>query len=60
MMPNWHKSTYSGNNDNCVEVADNDPAAVMVRDTKHNETGPVLAFGATAWSIFLERAQDKI
>ncbi|MEV8015676.1 DUF397 domain-containing protein [Streptomyces sp. NPDC086554] len=60
MMPNWHKSTYSGDNDNCVEVADNDPTTVMVRDTKRNETGPVLTFGAPAWGAFVRRAQSEI
>ncbi|QEU93765.1 DUF397 domain-containing protein [Streptomyces kanamyceticus] len=56
MTPNWHKSTYSGNNDNCVEVA-TDPKTVMVRDTKDNETGPALAFGTAAWGAFIDATQ---
>lgn len=61
MIPNWHKSTYSGSaSDNCVEVATNDPTSAMVRDTKHRETGPVIAFGASAWGAFIERAQRKV
>ena len=30
----WHKSSYSGQNGNCVEVARNLPALVAVRDSK--------------------------
>lgn len=59
MTPNWHKSTYSGDNDNCIEVADNSADAIRVRDTKHNERGPILAFGAPAWSAFVERARRE-
>ncbi|MFC8174808.1 DUF397 domain-containing protein [Streptomyces sp. NPDC057235] len=48
--PIWHKSTYSGNNDNCVEVADNLPL-VRVRDTKDHAAGELTATPA-AWSAF--------
>jgi Domain of unknown function (DUF397) len=30
----WHKSSYSGQNDNCVEVARNLPGLVAIRDSK--------------------------
>lgn len=51
-MVNWRKSTYSdGNGGNCVEAADG-PGAVLVRDTKNNEVGPVLRFDASAWRAF--------
>ena len=30
----WHKSSYSGQDGNCVEVARNLPALVAVRDSK--------------------------
>ena len=30
----WHKSSYSGQNGNCVEVARNLPGLVAVRDSK--------------------------
>ena len=33
MNINWRKSSYSGDQGNCVEVG-NAPAAVLVRDTK--------------------------
>ncbi|MFC7793258.1 DUF397 domain-containing protein [Streptomyces cinereoruber] len=48
--PDWHKSTYSGDNDNCVEVADNLPL-VHVRDTKDHARGELTATPA-AWSAF--------
>jgi len=34
--PNWRTSTYT-KSDSCVEVADNDPAMIMIRDTKQRE-----------------------
>ncbi|MER8231041.1 DUF397 domain-containing protein [Streptomyces sp. NPDC094049] len=48
--PNWHKSTYSGDDDNCVEVADN-LARVHVRDTKDHAKGE-LAAAPAAWAAF--------
>ncbi|MEU0198366.1 MULTISPECIES: DUF397 domain-containing protein [unclassified Streptomyces] len=49
----WHKSSYSdGGADNCLEVADNCPGTVPVRDSKQPQ-GPVLVFGATSWTSFL-------
>jgi Domain of unknown function (DUF397) len=45
----WIKSTYSGSEANCVEVAVRD--RVAVRDTK-DRTGPVLHFTAVAWREF--------
>lgn len=41
----WRKSTKSGGNGgNCLEVADNLPGVVGVRDSK-DPTGPALVFG---------------
>lgn len=49
----WRKSTKSGNNGgDCVEVADNLPGVVAVRDSK-DPTGPVLAFTPSAWQAFV-------
>jgi hypothetical protein len=41
----WHKSSYSSQDGNCVEVAANSPGTVAVRDSKHPD-GPKLAFTA--------------
>jgi uncharacterized protein DUF397 len=51
--PRWRSSTYSGGNNECVEVADDIPGIVPVRDSKQPSTGPVLAFGHDAWGAFL-------
>ncbi|WP_442791501.1 DUF397 domain-containing protein [Micromonospora sp. NBC_01813] len=51
--PQWRTSTRSGNGGNtCVEVADNLPGQVLVRDSK-DVAGPVLTFGPAAWSAFV-------
>ncbi|WBB79567.1 DUF397 domain-containing protein [Micromonospora sp. WMMD882] len=51
----WRKSTRSGGSGgDCVEVADNLPGVVGVRDSK-DPTGPVLSFAPAAWSTFLTR-----
>ncbi|MFE0775717.1 DUF397 domain-containing protein [Streptomyces sp. NPDC058861] len=54
-QPTYRKSSYSGSsNDACVEVADNLPQAVMVRDSKHmEEVGPELRASRPAWSTFI-------
>ncbi|MEO3780537.1 DUF397 domain-containing protein [Micromonospora sp. B11E3] len=53
----WHKSTRSsGNGGNCVEVADNLPGVVGVRDSKDRQ-GPVLTFDPASWKAFVAFAQ---
>lgn len=53
----WRTSTYSGNGGStCVEVADNLPGRVYVRDSK-DRSGPVLAFAPEAWRSFVELAK---
>ncbi|WP_329116754.1 DUF397 domain-containing protein [Streptomyces sp. NBC_01353] len=47
----WRKSTYSGDNDNCVEVAHEAPSIVRVRDTKDHTQGELTATPA-AWAAF--------
>jgi hypothetical protein len=51
-MYNWRKSSYSGQGNTCVEVADNVPGIVAVRDSK-NPSGPVLRFSADGWQAFV-------
>ncbi|WP_030989488.1 DUF397 domain-containing protein [Streptomyces sp. NRRL S-1813] len=49
----WRKSSYSGNDaDSCIEVLDNYPAGVPVRDSK-TPHGPALVFPAAGWSSFV-------
>ncbi|MFG2054731.1 DUF397 domain-containing protein [Micromonospora sp. NPDC048930] len=49
----WRKSSRSGaSGGNCVEVADNLPGVVAVRDSK-DPAGPVLAFPPAAWRSFV-------
>ncbi|MFI6997002.1 DUF397 domain-containing protein [Nocardia sp. NPDC050175] len=49
----WRKSTYSGPDGNCVEVAFLVDGKIAVRDTKDNGYGPVLAFAPGQWDTFL-------
>ncbi|MFY1694558.1 MULTISPECIES: DUF397 domain-containing protein [unclassified Solwaraspora] len=54
--PRWHKSTHSDST-SCVEVAENLPGRVLVRDTKDRDGG-TLAFAPTAWSAFLSATRS--
>ncbi|SBT63614.1 protein of unknown function (DUF397) [Micromonospora sediminicola] len=47
-QPRWRKSTRSDNAGNCVEVADNVPGVVLVRDSK-DRSGPTLTLTADTW-----------
>ncbi|MEU0546680.1 DUF397 domain-containing protein [Micromonospora sp. NPDC005979] len=49
----WRKSTRSGSSGgDCVEVADNLPGIVGVRDSKDPD-GPALVFGPASWRAFV-------
>jgi len=49
----WRKSTRSGSSGgDCVEVADNLPGIVGVRDSK-DPAGPTLTFGPASWRAFV-------
>lgn len=53
----WHKSSYSGaSGGDCIEVTDNLPGIIGVRDSKDRQ-GPVLTFDPAAWKRFLELAR---
>ncbi|MFY1687404.1 DUF397 domain-containing protein [Plantactinospora sp. WMMB782] len=55
-IPRWRKSTHSDSS-GCVEVADNLPGRVLVRDTKDRDGG-TLTFGPEAWRGFVELAKS--
>ncbi|OWU99811.1 DUF397 domain-containing protein [Micromonospora wenchangensis] len=48
----WRKSTRSNAGGNCVEVADNLPGVVGIRDSK-DPTGAALAFTPGSWATFV-------
>ncbi|MFI7647135.1 DUF397 domain-containing protein [Micromonospora sp. NPDC049460] len=49
----WHTATRSTNNGgDCVEVADNLPGRVLVRDSK-DRAGGTLSFAPDAWRAFV-------
>jgi hypothetical protein len=55
----WRKSTRSnGTGGDCVEVADNLPGVVGVRDSK-DPAGPVLAFAPSAWRAFVGEVRER-
>ncbi|MFI2235392.1 DUF397 domain-containing protein [Streptomyces chrestomyceticus] len=51
---NWRKSTYSGGQGECLEIAAGLPpcSPVPIRDSKRPD-GPHLLFSAPAWAAFL-------
>ncbi|MFE3599164.1 DUF397 domain-containing protein [Streptomyces sp. NPDC059142] len=49
----WRKSSYSGNDaDSCLEVLDNHPSGVPVRDSKAPHA-PALLFPPAPWTSFV-------
>jgi hypothetical protein len=48
----WHKSSYSGQDGNCVEVALNLPGLVAVRDSKEPD-GAKLVVSQETWRVFM-------
>ncbi|MFI7578453.1 DUF397 domain-containing protein [Micromonospora sp. NPDC049497] len=55
----WRTSIRSSSNGGaCVEVADNLPGVVLVRDTKDRDGG-TLTFTPTAWRAFVAEVADR-
>lgn len=55
-LSGWKKSSYSGGNDNCVEVTEVPThQAVAVRDSK-NPAGPALVVSPAAFAEFVREA----
>ncbi|WP_327268669.1 DUF397 domain-containing protein [Streptomyces sp. NBC_01218] len=55
----WRKSSYSdGGANNCLEVSDDFPGLVPVRDSK-NPAGPALLITAPAWTAFVAFAAGR-
>jgi hypothetical protein len=48
----WHKSSYSSQSGNCVEVARHQPELVAVRDSKAPD-GAKLVVSMQTWRVFL-------
>ena len=48
----WRKSSHSGSEGNCVEVAFLDDDLVALRDSKAAGAGPALVFTAGDWAAF--------
>ncbi|MFF8993251.1 DUF397 domain-containing protein [Streptomyces sp. NPDC014983] len=53
VSPFW-KSSYSGQENACVEVVDTAPAGRAVRDSKQND-GPLLTVSRETWQAFLRQ-----
>lgn len=52
----WRKSSFSGSQGSCVEVAPLDDGGVMVRDTKDRSL-PAHAYTAAEWTAFVAGAK---
>ncbi|CAL9540171.1 DUF397 domain-containing protein [Streptomyces althioticus] len=57
-LTGWRKSSYSGSEGgSCLEVVDDHPIGVPVRDSKAPE-GPALVFRSAGWTSFVTAVKD--
>jgi Domain of unknown function (DUF397) len=54
----WRKSSHSGAENDCVEIAVVDDSTAAVRDSK-NPAGPRLEFHSARWAAFIDHASDR-
>ena len=55
-MNHWHKSTFSNDSAECVEVCRTDDGMMLVRDSK-DPNGAVLTFTRNEWTAFIKGAK---
>lgn len=57
-LTGWRKSSYSGSEGgSCLEVLDDHPAGVPIRDSKA-PVGPALVFQLAGWASFVAAVKD--
>ena len=54
----WRRSSFSGGQGNCIEVASNVAGCVAMRDSK-NPDGAVLSFPQAEWAAFVESVKGS-